>query len=337
MRFSFLCLPDFPVAALSLAIDPLRVANEICGAEVFTWQVLAETPETVTASSNLRVNPDGLIADLTDTDVLLVFGGPLARFVDSSRTNGVLRRLLAHGRKVGAVSGSVLALAEEGYFDHRRCSVHFCYSAAVMERFPQVDCVETLISVDGNRISIAGSAAVFEFMLSIIAEEVSDAVSVETACWFQHATFRDEAAVQLLPGHSKDRTRNQLPHSIRQAVRHFADHLEDPILIQDAADLVGISLRSFERTFKSETGMSPGNYYRKLRLSAARQKVIFTDDPIRDIALSVGYQSVEAFSKNYSREFGRRPLRDRAQGLRRRQTVSGLGVEVSVHGSRGPA
>lgn len=299
------------MAALSLAIEPLRVANEITRSSALNWDVVSEDGLPVISSSNLQVTPNCALSDITETEAVLVFSGATSRFEDRTGTNGSLRQLMSRGAKLGAVSGSVFALGEERYFDGYTCSAHFCYSAALREKFDQINLTETLYTLDRNRMSFAGASSVFEYMLGVISEQISQSVAVETACWFQHATFRDPDALQVLPGHSQSRSRNHLPKQIRQAIDLFSQHLEDRLSIQDVATQIGVSLRQLERRFKEETGMSPGAYYRKMRLDEARQKLLYTDHPLHEVAISVGYDSTSAFSTNYRREFGLTPTAER--------------------------
>ncbi len=310
-HFTFLCLADFPLAALSMAIDPLRVANEISRQDKLGWTVVSEGGQPVMSSSRLRINPDKALSEVAQTDVLMVFAGASARFADRRATGGALRRLLSHGTRIASVSGSLFALAEEKFYDGYSCSAHFCYSAALKEKFDKLTLCDTLCTIDRNRMSFAGTSAVFEFMLGVISDQVSDAVAVETACWFQYATLRDADSLQVLPGYSKDQTRDSLPRPVRRAIELFAKNIENRISIEHVSSLVGMSMRQLERHFKKETGVSPGGYYRRLRLDAARQKLLYTDQPLQEIALSVGYDSASSFSSNYRREFGLAPTQER--------------------------
>ncbi|WP_170345452.1 MULTISPECIES: GlxA family transcriptional regulator [Ruegeria] len=315
-HFTFLCLEDFPLAALSMAIDPLRVANEISRSDGLGWTVVSEDGQQIMSSSRLSINPDKALSEVEETDVVLVFAGASARLKDRKASGGALRRLLSRGARIGSVSGSLFALAEEKFFDGYSCSAHFCYTAALKEQFDRVNLCDTLYTIDRNRMSFAGTSAVFEFMLGVISDEVSDAVAVETACWFQYATLRDADTLQVLPGYSKNQTRNALPRPVRRAIELFANNIENKISIEQVSKRVGMSIRQLERHFKKETGISPGGYYRRLRLDAARQKLLYTDQSLQEIALSVGYDSASSFSSNYRREFGLPPTQERKERSR---------------------
>jgi transcriptional regulator GlxA family with amidase domain len=87
--------------------------------------------------------------------------------------------------------------------------------------------------------------------------------------------------------------------------------VEDPLRIPDVAAAVEMSGRHFERLFKRETGQSPLRYYRQLRLSKARQRVLYSNDPLRDIATSVGYLTSAPMARHYAEQFGVSPKEER--------------------------
>lgn len=322
MTVTFLCLPGFPMAPLSLAIDALRVAEASAPDASYSWQIVSEDGAPVVSSSGIGVTPTAALSALPPTEVLLTFAAADTQMAQPNASGAVLRRLLRQGHRVGAVNGAIFALAQIGLFDHTRASVHYRYADAARERFTRMEVSPALFCEDRGRISISGAAAVFEFMLALIAKRSGQEVAVEVACRFQHATQRGEGTLQLLPAHSRDQTRDMLPRVLREAVQFFADHLEDRVLIQDAADLAGLSLRQFERIFKQEMGTTPGAYYRQLRLDAARQKVLHTEAPLSEIAFSVGYETASAFNAVYRRTYGRSPSMDRADPARRRPNAA---------------
>ena len=112
--------------------------------------------------------------------------------------------------------------------------------------------------------------------------------------------------------------------AIREAIRLFETHVEDPLRIPDVAAAVDMSGRHFERLFKRETGQSPLRYYRHLRLSKARQRVLYSNDSFREIAVSVGYPTPAPMARHYQELFGVSPKDERrlASGLSRAVPVA---------------
>ncbi|XDB00301.1 helix-turn-helix transcriptional regulator [Sulfitobacter sp. LCG007] len=76
------------------------------------------------------------------------------------------------------------------------------------------------------------------------------------------------------------------------------------------AEAARMSLPTFYRHFKAETGMSPLQYRTRLRLYEARSRLLVSKDPIADLAFSLGYESASQFSREYAREFGGPSVRD---------------------------
>lgn len=57
-HFGFLLLPDFTHIALASAVEPLRMANRICGKNHYSWTILSEEGEAVSASDGLSIDVD---------------------------------------------------------------------------------------------------------------------------------------------------------------------------------------------------------------------------------------------------------------------------------------
>jgi len=87
--------------------------------------------------------------------------------------------------------------------------------------------------------------------------------------------------------------------------------ISQPVAIADVAKDLDVSPRHLARSFKQVTGLSPSHYYRKMRMDAARQIVMYTNDRLPDVAASVGYANYRAFSKHYQVAFGVNPREDR--------------------------
>jgi len=319
VTFGFLMLPGFPMACLTSAIEPLRAANEIVGQAIFAWRLVGETTEPVQCSADVRFTPDLTLDDCAEgLNYLLFLAPPTGRFADPRRSAARVRRLDRAGVVLGGFSGGIFPLARSGLLEGHQCSVHWCYDAAFKAEFPDIKATETVITRDRRRITASGSGAVFDLMLRLIEERLGRDTMSEVACWFQHPFVRDENASQKIPVPKAGGTADMLPWQIREAVRIFGEHLEDPLRVGDVATEVGMSQRHFERCFKQETGQSPLRYYRLMRLRRARQRVLYSNDSITEIALEVGYASATPMVRYYTEAFGVRPSdeRRRLSGMR---------------------
>ena len=319
LRIGFLMFPGFPMACLTSAIEPLRAANEICGRREFVWRLVAETAAPVRSSAEIGFDPDEVLQETEGLDHLYLLSPPTAEFADRRRSPARLRWLDRTGVTLGAFSGGIFPLARAELMEGRGCSVHWCYEAAFKAEFPDVTASEAVILRDRRRVTASGAGAVFDLMLRLIEERLGRDCMTEVACWFQHPFMRDEDASQKVPVAHAGSTADSLPPQIRDAIRLFETHVEDPLRIPDVAAAVGLSGRHFERLFKRETGQSPLRYYHHLRLSKARQRVLYTNDSMREIASSVGYLTSSPMIRHYTEIFGVSPRDERRLTLASRQ------------------
>ncbi len=299
------------MSCLTSMIEPLRAANEITGKEAFAWSLVSENGAKITASANVAFDPD-VALDATDhIDQMYLLSGPSSVFDNAQSSEGKLRKLARHGVVMGAVSGGVFPLARAGLLGAHRTSVHWCYAAAFEAEFPKLDITDEVISRDDRTITVSGAAAAFDLSLHLIADVLGGDVATEVACWFQHPLMRGQGVIQRVPTSGSASTDDMLPPVVRQAVELFATHIEDPINVADVAEAVGVSVRQVERMFKKTTGKSPLHYYRAMRMKAARQLVLYSNDTMTEIALAVGYASATPMIQNYEEVFGVHPTKDR--------------------------
>lgn len=298
------------MACLTSMIEPLRAANEISGEEAFRWTLISESPGKIASSARVEFEPTCTLEEATDLDLLILLSAPTARF-DRSATPGRLRSLQRHGTRLGAVSGGVFPLTRCAVGAGVRLAVHWCYRAAFDLEFPDHTPSDQVIEISRALVTAAGAAAAFDLSLHLIEQRLGAGTATEVACWFQHPVMRREGVLQAVPALAADADGAQLSALVARAVRLFASHMADPISVADVAKNLGISPRHLERAFKHDTRLNPTHYYRKLRMDAARQMVLYTNDRMVNIAAAVGYGSVQTFAKHYHAAFGTGPKEDR--------------------------
>lgn len=97
---------------------------------------------------------------------------------------------------------------------------------------------------------------------------------------------------------------------IVQAVAWLRRNFTRPLRIEELAQHVGMSTSSLHHHFKAVTAMTPMQYQKQLRLYEARRLMLTERLDVGSAGYSVGYQSPSQFSREYSRLYGRPPLRD---------------------------
>jgi len=100
---------------------------------------------------------------------------------------------------------------------------------------------------------------------------------------------------------------------IGRALALIHRNVKGPLSVEVLAREVGLSRSAFVDRFTALIGMPPIRYVTVWRLQTAKLNLRETQMPIARLARSVGYESEEAFSRAFKREFGLPPARWRDQ------------------------
>jgi AraC-like DNA-binding protein len=73
------------------------------------------------------------------------------------------------------------------------------------------------------------------------------------------------------------------------------------------AAIAGLSPSRFARVFLAEVGVPPARYLQERRLEAAAHRLRHGDEPIPDLARSLGYRDRHYFTRAFTRRFGMAP------------------------------
>lgn len=115
--------------------------------------------------------------------------------------------------------------------------------------------------------------------------------------------------IQLLGGiiscvKNKDFEGKDIERKIRKARIYFRDNLDKNIDVEELANDLNIGYSYFRRMFKKFTGISPVQYHLMLRLQRAKDLLVSTDMSVKEIALSLGFQSIFYFTRIFKKKMG---------------------------------
>ena len=94
---------------------------------------------------------------------------------------------------------------------------------------------------------------------------------------------------------------------VRRAAALMQENLSDTLPLATIAERIGWSTSHLKRRFRQETGQSPGDYYLRIRVAAAREKIMRTRAPLVQIALDFGFNSSQYLANCFRRVTGRTP------------------------------
>ena len=104
------------------------------------------------------------------------------------------------------------------------------------------------------------------------------------------------------------RQTNDYDNRISRVCEYIERNLDDDLTLDTLSNVAAFSKYHFHRVFRARTGLSVTRFILLSRLKRASYRVAFKPDlRIIDIALEAGFDSPEAFSRAFRREFGQSP------------------------------
>lgn len=310
LEVTLLVLSGSSLMCVASAIDPLRAANRVAGETMFDWKTVSVDGQPALTTSGLPIAASGQFDPLEKPDVLVLVGGFGTRDQVSHGLVAGVRRVARVARACGGVEAGTWLLGRAGLLEGRTATTHWEDMEDFAAAFPGADVRPDRYIIDGPVFTAGGASPTFDLMLHLIRTRLGMAVALDVASVFIYDQAK--AATDAQPLVSLGRLDGYDPR-LAQAIRIMEAHVDEPLTIAAIARRTGVTARALEMVFRKSIGETPGAYYLRLRLNAARRLVLDTRVAMADIAARTGFSSAAAFSRAFSNTFGEAPVR-----LRRR-------------------
>ena len=110
---------------------------------------------------------------------------------------------------------------------------------------------------------------------------------------------------------------------------YMRDRYHTPITNSQLARLAHMSVRAFERKFRSSFHLTPQKYLRKLQMRMASRALVYTSQSLANVALGCGFVDQSHFTREFRRHFGRTP-RDYREHYGGRNGAAGPGTNSAA-------
>lgn len=316
--FNLILQPEFPMNALVLASEALRIVNQNSGRELVQWRFVSESGESVRASNGMWMQVDCALGAMPRADFYLLFEGNLPTQRNSPELLARLRDAARYGAMVVAVDTGAFALAQAGLVGAGPSVLHWEAIPTFKERFPDSDVQNQLYLIDGKRAYCAGGVATLDLMLELIGRLLGPVLANEVANALVHAPRPAQANQRL--DEPAERTTPALPDRI---IALMESNLDFPLTLEQMAAQLGISARSLTRACQRHFDETPMRIYLRIRLQAARNFLFYEEFSIKDVALACGFSYPTVFARSFKAQFGETP-RSFRNNWRRKQSQAYL-------------
>jgi transcriptional regulator GlxA family with amidase domain len=215
-----------------------------------------------------------------------------------------LRDKHGEGVVVAAVCGGVFVLAKSGLLAGRQATTHWAFDEEFSLRFPDVLTETDRMVIDyGDIVTAGGVLAWADLGLRFVERFLGPTVMLDTARFMnidppgREQQFYSDFVPKIKHGDA----------AILKAQHWLAGQRENRIGVADIARHACLEPRTFLRRFVKATGMKPGEYQQRLRISRAREMLEFSRKSVDDIAASVGYDDLGGFRRVFRKFIGLTP------------------------------
>ncbi len=257
------------------------------------YQVTPTHPHTVLATADTIVDPghhrpvrvagEGVLPP--DLAALLATARPGVRWV--------------------SICTGAFVLAGAGLLDGLEATTHWAHAEHFRRVFPRVRLNEDVLYIDnGDILTSAGNAAGIDLLLHILRRDLGSDTANRVARGAVVAPWRAGGQAQFIerpvPETGDDGT--------GPARAWVLDHLDEPVTLASLAGRAGMSVRTFTRRFRDETGETAGTWLLRVRVDHARHLLETTDLPVDRVAERSGFGTAASLRQHLTAAVGMPPL-----------------------------
>jgi len=295
---------------LASIIDPLRAANRLSRQPLFKWRIISMSGQAIQLTSGIEINSDAMLNEKENGDLLIVIGGFNHETQINKHNLSALRQAATHFNMIFGVEAGTWVLARAGVISSQRVTTHWEDLENFAFAYPKLQVVAERFVIDQHIWTSGGASPALDMMLRYLRVHQNEPLALDVASAFIYN--QTSASSDQQPVVSLGRL-EQLEPRLTHAIRLMEINLEEPLTIQEIAEQVNLSVRMLELLSRKHLHTSPGAYYLRLRLQAARRLVLNTKLPLLDISIRSGFRSHAAFSRAFKKHYQSKPSMLRKQ------------------------
>ncbi|WP_233625204.1 GlxA family transcriptional regulator [Actinoplanes sp. ATCC 53533] len=296
------------VVGFDLGVPPqvFGTAWDAAGNRLYSVTTCGDGPGPVRPErGGFQVVPDHDLGPLATADTVLVpgvTGG--TTMTDGSVAPAVaeaLRAAHARGARIISICTGASVLAAAGLLDGRTAASHWAWAKRLSRLYPRVDWdFDVLFVDDGDVLTSAGVAAGVDLCLHVIRQDHGSLVANQAARRCVVAPWRDGGQAQYIE--------RPVPVAVgagTEPTRAWAlSRLAEQVSLEELAGHARMSVRTFTRRFRDETGLSPRQWLLRQRVAHARLLLESTDMNVDLVARRAGLGSATALRQHLRATIG---------------------------------
>lgn len=275
---------------------------------LFKVELVGQTRDVSFMNGLYSVHTEKLLEDVSETDLIVIpalFGDMQSAVL---KNKGSIPWILKHhhkGTELASLCVGAFLLASTGLLNGKKCSTHWAYYSEFQETFPEVEIVDGSIITEENGIySSGGAQSYWNLLLYLVEKYVDRDTAILAAKYFAIDIERDSQSAFAMFKGQKDHNDEEVKITQEFIEANYAER----ITVDQLAEKVAISRRSFERRFKQATNNTILEYIQRVKIEAAKRSFEATRKNINEVMYDVGYTDTKAFRTVFRKITGLTPI-----------------------------
>ncbi|WP_213455014.1 GlxA family transcriptional regulator [Rhizomonospora bruguierae] len=308
-RIGLLALPDVVTMDLGVPIQLFGCARDADDRHLYRVGTCTPDGGPVRGEGGFQVLPDRGLDLLGEVDTVIVpgihGGAPLTNGTVDPIVASALVMAWRRGARIMSICTSAAVLAAAGLLDGRPATTHWRETDRFRRHFPRVRLDPDVLFVDdGDVLTSAGVAAGIDLCLHVIRRDHGGEVANRAARRCVVPAWRDGGQAQFI-----ERPLPEPTDAGTAGTRAWAlERLDEPLTLAGMAEQARMSVRTFTRRFRAETGLSPARWLVTQRVERARLLLETTDLAVDQVAHRSGFGTAAALRQQMQASVGVSPM-----------------------------
>ena len=275
--------------------------------QLYTVDTCTPGGRPVRSTAGFQVVPDHGLELIEAADTVIVpgihGGPPLTNGTVDPAVTAALRAAHERGARIMSICTGAFVLAAAGLLDGHRATTHWAYADVFRRLHPAVELDPDVLFIDDGVLTSAGVAAGLDLCLHVIRTDHGSEVANRSARRCVVPPWRDGGQAQYI-----ERPIPRASDNGTAATREWArQRLHEPVTLRELAGHARMSIRTFTRHFRSETGLSPAQWLLQQRTEHARLLLETTDLTVDQVARHSGFGTTAALRQHFHHRVGVAP------------------------------
>lgn len=280
---------------------------------IFKVQLIGLNKETPVSGGLFTVNTDFLIADIEQTDLIIIpaIDGEITGAIENNRDfiPWIIKQREG-GAEIASLCLGAFLLASTGLVNGKKCATHWLAENDFRKMFPEVSLVTEKIITDEQGIYSSGGAfSYLNLILYLIEKYAGREIAILSAKVFAIELNREnQLSFTIFQGQKEHED-----EPVKKVQEFIENNFHEKITIDQLASMLALGRRNLERRFKKATSNTIVEYIQRVKMEAAKISLESSRENVNEVMYKVGYTDNKAFRTTFKRITGLSPIQYRSK------------------------